>query len=376
MFPERPIEPAREPVRTWLYFVAFLIFLLVLVGGATRLTDSGLSITEWKPILGIIPPLNEADWAAAFSKYQQIPEYKLQNAGMLLQDFKFIFWWEWAHRFLARLIGIAFVVPLIWFAIRGRLGRSLWPSLVALLVLGAAQGALGWFMVYSGLTERVDVSQYRLSAHLTLASIIFAAIIWVGLGIGRLRQRPLQCSEYVSLGLVVLVLLQIAAGGFVAGLDAGMGYNTWPKMEGAWIPEGLAVMKPAWRNLFENALTVQFQHRLLAYFILAVACWHAWQSFSLSAMRCSIPCSRKSLSALPPCCCKFLSPSPSCIRRWRLLSCLWLCGICTATWLSVHRLFKISYDVCSVFNADGEAHHIRRCPRFFQLIFRQLAVCR
>jgi heme a synthase len=284
MFPERPVEPVREPVRTWLYFVAFLIFCLVLIGGATRLTDSGLSITEWKPILGIIPPLNEADWLLAFSKYQQIPEYKLQNAGMSLQDFKTIFWWEWAHRFLARLVGIAFVVPMIWFAIRGRLGRSLWPSLLLLLALGAAQGGLGWFMVHSGLTERVDVSQYRLSAHLTLASIIFAAIIWVGLGIGRQRQRPFVLADYVSLGLVMLMMLQIAAGGFVAGIDAGMGYNTWPKMDGAWIPEGLAVMKPAWRNLFENALTVQFQHRLLAYIILAIACWHAWQSFSLSAI--------------------------------------------------------------------------------------------
>ena len=283
MFPERPIEPVREPVRTWLYAVASLVFCLVLVGGATRLTDSGLSITEWKPILGIIPPLNEADWLSAFSKYQQIPEYKLQNVGMSLQDFKFIFWWEWAHRFLARLIGVAFAVPLVYFAIRRRLGAGLWIRLAALLALGAMQGALGWYMVHSGLTERVDVSQYRLAAHLVLAAVIFAGLIWVGLGIGRFRQRPRTLADYAAFGLLLLVLIQIAAGAFVAGLDAGMGHNTWPKMEGAWIPDGLATVEPAWRNLFENALTVQFQHRLLAYVILLIACWHAWDSFSLPA---------------------------------------------------------------------------------------------
>lgn len=257
---------------------------MVLVGGATRLTGSGLSITEWKPIMGAIPPLNEADWLDVFQKYQQIPEYKLQNAGMSLSDFKSIFWWEWSHRLLGRLIGVAFAVPLIYFALRRRLNKSLWPKLVGILALGAAQGAMGWFMVYSGLSDRVDVSQYRLAAHLSLAALIYASIIWVALGLGRERERPSGVEDWGALLLVLLIFLQIAAGAFVAGLDAGMGYNTWPKMDGAWIPQGLFVMQPAWHNFFENALTVQFQHRMIAYSVLIVAIVHAWRSFSMSAM--------------------------------------------------------------------------------------------
>lgn len=275
-------EPNRA-IRVWLSVVALFIMLVVVVGGATRLTDSGLSITEWRPIMGMIPPLSEADWAAAFGKYQLIPEYELQNKGMSLADFKVIFWWEWAHRFLARTVGIIFAVPFAYFALRGRISRALWPRMLLLLLLGAAQGGLGWFMVYSGLSERVDVSQYRLAAHLTLAAFIFAAVIWTGLGIGRLRTRPSTLADYVALFLVPLILLQIAAGGFVAGIDAGMGYNTWPKMDGAWIPQGLWVIEPAWRNIFENALTVQFHHRLLAYIILLFTAWHVWNSFTPSA---------------------------------------------------------------------------------------------
>jgi len=276
-------EYPRNSMRSWLFTVAVFLLLVVLVGGATRLTDSGLSITEWRPIMGIIPPLNPADWNDAFAKYQQIPEYQVQNRGMSLDEFKVIFWWEWAHRFLARLIGVIFAVPLIYFALRGRITRDLWPRFLILFLLGAAQGGLGWYMVYSGLSERVDVSQYRLAAHLTLAAGIFAALIWTGLGIGRVRVRPASVAEYASVALVFLVLLQIAAGGFVAGLDAGLAYNTWPKMDGAWIPAGLGVIEPAWRNLFENALTVQFQHRLLACALLLFTLWHAWQSFTLSA---------------------------------------------------------------------------------------------
>ena len=270
-------------VRLWLYAMAFLVFCMVIVGGATRLTDSGLSITEWRPLLGVIPPMNEADWLAAFEKYKLIPEYQIQNRGMPLSEFKFIYWWEWAHRFLGRFIGLAFALPLIFFTFTRRIDRALWPRLFALFILGGAQGALGWYMVASGLVDRVDVSQYRLAAHLTLAALIFAAIIWVAMGIGRKRKHASSSSDWFAVLLVAFVLLQIAAGGFVAGLDAGQGYVTWPKMDGQWIPSGLWEMAPGWKNAFENAMTVQFNHRILAYMLLLATALHAWQSRTLSA---------------------------------------------------------------------------------------------
>ncbi|MCC7481408.1 MAG: COX15/CtaA family protein [Hyphomicrobiales bacterium] len=270
-------------VRLWLYAMAFLVFCMVIVGGATRLTDSGLSITEWRPLLGAIPPMNEADWLAAFEKYKLIPEYQIQNRGMPLSEFKFIYWWEWAHRFLGRFIGLAFALPLIFFTFTRRIDRALWPRLFALFILGGAQGALGWYMVASGLVDRVDVSQYRLAAHLTLAALIFAAIIWVAMGIGRKRKHASSSSDWFAVLLVAFVLLQIAAGGFVAGLDAGQGYVTWPKMDGQWIPSGLWEMAPGWKNAFENAMTVQFNHRILAYMLLLATALHAWQSRTLSA---------------------------------------------------------------------------------------------
>lgn len=270
-------------VRLWLYAMAFLVFCMVIVGGATRLTDSGLSITEWRPLLGVIPPMNEADWLAAFEKYKLIPEYQIQNRGMPLSEFKFIYWWEWAHRFLGRFIGLAFALPLIFFTFTRRIDRALWPRLFALFILGGAQGALGWYMVASGLVDRVDVSQYRLAAHLTLAALIFAAIIWVAMGIGRKRKHASSSSDWFAVLLVAFVLLQIAAGGFVAGLDAGQGYVTWPKMDGQWIPSGLWEMAPGWKNAFENAMTVQFNHRILAYMLLLATALHAWQSRTLFA---------------------------------------------------------------------------------------------
>jgi heme a synthase len=279
-----PSQAAAPQVRRWLYFIAFLVFCMVIVGGATRLTDSGLSITEWRPLLGAIPPLNEADWLAAFEKYKLIPEYKIQNNGMSLGHFKFIYWWEWAHRFLGRFIGVAFALPLIYFTLTRKIEPRLWPRLLALFVLGGAQGALGWYMVSSGLINRVDVSQYRLVAHLTLAALIFAAIIWVAKGVGVRRHYPSSTEDWFAALLVVLILLQIAAGGFVAGLDAGQGYATWPKMDGQWIPSGLLHMVPGWKNFFENAMTVQFDHRILAYLLFLAAIIHAWRSFTLPAM--------------------------------------------------------------------------------------------
>ncbi len=273
-FPER-LSSATPAVRIWLFAVAFLVFCMVLVGGATRLTDSGLSITEWRPILGAIPPLTEADWLLVFEQYKLIPEYSTINAGMSLSDFKFIYWWEWSHRFLGRFIGVAFLLPLVLFGLRRQVSRQLWLRLGFIFILGLLQGAMGWYMVASGLVDRVDVSQYRLAAHLALATVIFGAILWVAFGLERRRRRPAAAGDWCAVLIPVLVLLQIAAGAFVAGLDAGMGYNTWPLMDGRLVPEGLTVMQPAWRNLFENALTVQFNHRLLAYAIAALVTAYA-----------------------------------------------------------------------------------------------------
>jgi heme a synthase len=269
-------------VRAWLVFVALMVFAMVIVGGATRLTDSGLSITEWQPLLGVIPPLNEADWQAALEKYRQIPEYQLINKGMSLDEFKFIYWWEWGHRFLGRAIGLAFFVPFAFFWATGRLQRHQVPRLLVLFILGGLQGALGWYMVKSGLVDRTDVSQYRLSAHLTLATVIFAALVWAALGYGNPRRPVAWHVPHGRLALVVIVLIlgQTALGGFVAGLDAGMAYNTWPLMDGRVIPTGLMVMEPAWRNFFENALTVQFQHRMVAYIIAGVMIWQGLRAMT------------------------------------------------------------------------------------------------
>ena len=270
-------------VAIWLWAMAFLVFCMVIVGGATRLTDSGLSITEWQPLLGAIPPLNEADWQLAFQKYQAIPEYQIQNKGMSLEDFKFIYWWEWSHRFLGRFIGVAFAVPFLFFVVTRRIERRLWPRLAMLFVLGGAQGALGWYMVKSGLVDRLDVSQYRLAAHLTLAVALYAALVWTALGVSGVKGKASMGKGFIlALCFIPLLFLQIAAGGFVAGLDAGHASDTWPLMDGVLVPSGLFFNTPWWRNLFENALTVQFNHRTLAYLLLAVAVAQALLSRTVS----------------------------------------------------------------------------------------------
>lgn len=277
-------------VRAWLLGVAALIFCMVIVGGATRLTDSGLSITEWKPLLGAIPPLTEAHWFDAFHKYQQIPEYQQINKGMTLEQFEFIYWWEWSHRFLGRVIGLAFFLPFAYFAVTGALNRSTAIRCGILFVLGGLQGALGWYMVASGLVDRVDVSQYRLAAHLSLATFIYGAILWVAFGLGLKRHVPETGRQWLALLIAALVLLQIAAGGFVAGLDAGFGYNTWPLIDGALVPKGLFVAEPWWRNMFENALTVQFNHRNLAYviFVLVAAQAYVMRSRASLILVCAV----------------------------------------------------------------------------------------
>ncbi len=272
-------EAARLSVRMWLFAVAVLIFAMVLVGGATRLTDSGLSITEWQPLLGAIPPMSEAAWQDAFAKYQQIPQYELLNKGMSLEEFKFIYWWEWAHRFLGRMIGLVFFLPFLYFLATKRIRRKEAPKFAALFVLGGLQGALGWYMVKSGLADRIDVSQYRLAAHLGLAVAILAAILWVAFGLDRWQRTAHSVPRAVlwsAGGFLAVVYLQIILGAFVAGTDAGKSHNTWPLMDGAFIPDGLGVMSPWYRNLFENVMTVQFDHRMTAY---ALVLWGLLQAF-------------------------------------------------------------------------------------------------
>jgi cytochrome c oxidase assembly protein subunit 15 len=268
-------------VRLWLLIVAALVVATLIVGGATRLTESGLSIVEWKPVTGIVPPLTEATWVAEFEKYKQIPQYREVNRGMSLSEFKTIFWWEWAHRLLGRTIGAVFLIPFLFFLWRGTIGRDLRMPLFGLFALGAIQGAVGWWMVSSGLTERVSVSQYRLAFHMTLACVIYAAIVWIVARMTPANAVPAPARlRRGAVVLVALVLLQIYLGALVAGLDAGLVYNTWPHIDGALIPssERLLFETPLWRNFFENALTVQFNHRMLAYVILLLALWQSWDT--------------------------------------------------------------------------------------------------
>lgn len=263
-------------MRIWLFVLGLLVAAMILVGGATRLTDSGLSITEWQLISGFIPPLNESQWLTAFAKYQQIPEFSVINPDMTLAGFKSIYWWEWAHRFLGRIVGLVFILPYLGFLISGQIGKALNRRLLFLLLLGALQGALGWYMVSSGLVDRVDVSQYRLAAHLGLAMFILAAIFWTILSLSRTGSAQFdQQAQFGAVILTGLVFLQILLGALVAGTDAGLSHNTWPLMAGKIIPDNLFVIEPWWVNLFENVRTIQFDHRMAAYFLVFGACWHA-----------------------------------------------------------------------------------------------------
>jgi cytochrome c oxidase assembly protein subunit 15 len=262
-------------LRIWLAALAALIVAMILVGGATRLTDSGLSITEWKPIVGVMPPLSESEWNDAFASYKTIPEYTELKRGMSLEEFKTIYWWEWAHRFLGRLIGFAFFIPFAAFWLAGYIPRAQLPKLLGLFVLGGLQGALGWYMVRSGLTLRTDVSQYRLAAHFGVALLILGYTLWLLFGLGGARGPRIATrdrSERVVAGcMLVLIFFQMLAGALVAGTDGGMGYNTWPLIDGAFVPHGLGEASPWYLNLFENPLTVQFQHRMLGYAVVLAA---------------------------------------------------------------------------------------------------------
>jgi heme a synthase len=285
VFAEDARAPTHAAVAIWLYAVAALVVAMVIVGGATRLTNSGLSITEWKPLLGMVPPLTDADWQVAFAQYKLIPQYEILNKGMPLADFKFIYWWEWGHRQLGRVIGVAFLIPFLIFWVRGQIPARLLPKLIGLFLLGGLQGAAGWYMVKSGLADRIDVSQYRLALHLSIAVAIFGGLLWVAWTLDEPAPRPLLRTPLyrVAQGLGALVFLQVALGGLVAGLKAGLAHNTWPWMDGRFIPSGLGVLQPAWRNAFENVLAVQFNHRMTAYAVAIGAAFFVWHAFANAA---------------------------------------------------------------------------------------------
>lgn len=276
--PQSVSDKHARAVRLWLLAVAAILFLTLIVGGATRLTESGLSIVEWKPVTGVLPPLTQGAWQDEFTKYQAIPQYRELNRGMSLDQFKVIYWWEWTHRVLARLIGAAFLLPFLFFLWRGWIPRPTQMRLWLIFALGAFQGAVGWWMVSSGLAAGVAVSQYRLAFHLTLACLIYSAIVWTSQQI--LPRPPVASNARVRNGALLiagLVLAQIYLGALVAGTNAGMIYNTWPDIDGGLIPPlgSLWAQTPWWHNLFENVLTVQFDHRMLAYTIWVLAGLHA-----------------------------------------------------------------------------------------------------
>lgn len=267
----------RRAVRLWLWTLLVLVAAMVVVGGLTRLTDSGLSITEWNVVIGALPPLSDADWAAAFEAYKTTDEFRLQNSWMTLADFKPIFWWEWSHRFLGRLIGLVWLAPLVYFAVRGMIPRGWGPRLVLIGALGGFQGAIGWWMVWSGLSERVDVAPYRLMTHLGIAFLIFALISWFILRLGppeweslQARRRRVQGLSGWAVAAGALIFIQILIGALVAGTDGWAGWNTWPLMNGAIMAPETLRMTPLWENFFENPAMTQFVHRSFAFIVLAV----------------------------------------------------------------------------------------------------------
>ena len=280
---EGPVA-GRRLVAAWLLACCALVLAMVVVGGATRLTHSGLSIVEWQPFIGTLPPLSDADWAAQFEKYKLTPEFKLRNHDMDVEGFKSIFWWEYFHRLLGRLIGVAFFLPLAWFWVRGQLDRPLKWKLAGIFVLGGLQGAMGWYMVKSGLVDDPRVSQFRLTAHLGLALLIFAAMFWVAHGLLRpAASGAPRDLRRAGLAFAVLVFAMALTGGLVAGIRAGFAYNTWPLMNGHWVPPEILLIEPWWRNFGYNMATMQFVHRTLALVVLACAWLLAWRVLATPA---------------------------------------------------------------------------------------------
>jgi len=266
---------ARPYVGGWLLAVGAMVAAMVLLGGATRLTHSGLSMVQWQPLMGILPPLGKGAWAEVFAMYKAYPEYQQINQGMTLGEFKRIFYFEYSHRLLGRSIGLVFAVPFIWFLATGRLERRRRLVLFGLLLAGGLQGLIGWWMVQSGLVDRPDVSQYRLAIHLGLAFIIFAGLIWVALDLLSDSAGRHSAGRTGAIFLVGVVFLQVLSGALVAGLDGGLVYNSFPMMNQYWLPPELSQLRPVWTNLFENPVTVQFDHRIGAYIctILVVVLW-------------------------------------------------------------------------------------------------------
>ncbi len=264
---------AQKPVVAWLTLVGLMVFCMIIVGGATRLTHSGLSIVEWEPLVGTIPPLDQEDWDEVFDEYKTSPEYQQVNFGMSLDEFKVIFWWEYFHRLLGRLIGLVFFIPLLYFAIRRKINGSLAKRLFGIFVLGGLQGGMGWYMVASGLVDDPRVSQYRLTAHLGIAFLIFGAIVWTALSVmypsKTNMSQPVRRMFRFAVAINVIIFLMVLSGGFVAGIRAGLAYNTWPLMGNSFVPPDIFILTPGWRNFFENMATVQFDHRIIAY-VLAV----------------------------------------------------------------------------------------------------------
>lgn len=266
-------------IRRWLVLLGLMVYAIILVGGATRLTDSGLSITEWRPVAGALPPLTEADWLSELEKYRQTTQYQLQNTGMAMAEFRFIYWWEWGHRQIARLIGLVAIAGLAFFAWRGWLRQGLGWKLTGLVALGGLQGAIGWWMVASGIgdTHRVSVAPYRLMVHFTLALAILSLIAWIWLGLGSRRPAGSPAMRRTAAILTCLIFLQMAAGALVAGLDAGRTYTDWPMMAGEWVPSHYLHPELGVRSLFEGREATQFNHRLLAYGLLVLSLLAAWR---------------------------------------------------------------------------------------------------
>jgi len=283
---ERATAGGMVAVRAWIYVLAALVVAMVAVGGATRLTGSGLSITEWRPVTGAIPPLSAEAWMAEFEKYRRIDQYQLVNRGMSLAEFQFIYWWEWGHRQLGRLLGLAFFLPFAWFYLKGLARGRLALTLLAIGALGGLQVAVGWLMVASGLKPGMTaVAPVKLMLHLTIASVILASLVWVAAGLkDRPRDAAAGAAKAGAVTLLGLVLVQIALGGLVAGSKAGLTFNTWPLMDGRLVPDAatLFAVSPWIENFVDNVALVQFNHRLVAYALVAFALWHAYAAWRAS----------------------------------------------------------------------------------------------
>jgi cytochrome c oxidase assembly protein subunit 15 len=278
--PENPIAATAAPraIAVWLFACCGMVILMMLIGAITRLTESGLSMVEWRPLIGVLPPLSDEEWKRVFALYRATSEYRLQNPDMTLGAFKTIFWWEYIHRVWGRLIGVVFAVPLLWFIVRRQIPKGLTPHLVGLFLLGGFQGVIGWWMVKSGFVDREDVSQYRLTAHLGIAFVILGYMLWIAIGL--MSRARAEIALPTGLGrnakaVLLVTFVTALTGGLVAGLNAGFTYNEWPMMDGRFVPEGYGELTPWWLNLFDNIAAVQFDHRIMAYLTAAavLALW-------------------------------------------------------------------------------------------------------